>query len=58
MKKCVQDLQATPIPVAEDFAELISRGERRNALRDYVLFGLGVVVKHSHRSSVENRRAR
>jgi septal ring factor EnvC (AmiA/AmiB activator) len=44
LKKRVEDLQATPIPVAEHFAALISKGERRSALRDYVLFGMGVVV--------------
>ncbi|MCA1790060.1 MAG: hypothetical protein LC667_09450 [Thioalkalivibrio sp.] len=44
LKKRVEDLQATPIPVAEHFAELIAKGERRSAFRDYALFGLGVVV--------------
>lgn len=44
MKKRVEELRATPIPVAEHFAALISKGERRSALRDYVLFGMGVVV--------------
>ena len=44
LKKRVEDLQATPIPVAEHFAALIAKGERRSAFRDYALFGLGVVV--------------
>lgn len=44
LKKRVEDLQATPIPVAEHFAALISKGERRSAMRDYALFGMGVVV--------------
>jgi hypothetical protein len=44
LKKRVEELQATPIPVAEHFAALIAKGERRSAFRDYSLFGLGVVV--------------
>jgi hypothetical protein len=44
LKQRVEELQATPVPVAEHLAALISKGERRSALRDYSLFGLGVVV--------------
>jgi hypothetical protein len=44
LKKRVEDLQAVPIPVADHFAALVSKGERRSAIRDYLLFGLGVVV--------------
>jgi hypothetical protein len=44
LRKQIEDLRATPVPVAEHFAELIAKGERRSAFRDYALFGLGVVV--------------
>jgi septal ring factor EnvC (AmiA/AmiB activator) len=44
LKRKVEDLQAVPIPVAEHFAALMAKGERRSAWRDYILFGLGVVV--------------
>lgn len=44
LKKNVAELRAVPIPVAEHFAALVSKGERRSAWRDYILFGAGVVV--------------
>jgi hypothetical protein len=44
LQKRVDDLQNVPLPVAEHFAALTSVGEKRSARRDYVLFGLGVVV--------------
>jgi uncharacterized protein involved in exopolysaccharide biosynthesis len=44
LQQRIRHLQAVPIPVAEYFAELTKSGERRNARRDYMLFGAGVVV--------------
>lgn len=44
LKDKVQALENVPIPVAEHFAKLTAAGERRSALRDYVLFGAGVVI--------------
>ena len=40
----IDQLKDVPIPVAEEFAKLTQSGESRSARRDYVLFGLGVVV--------------
>jgi hypothetical protein len=40
----IQDLQEVPLPVAEHFAAMVAREEKRSAMRDYMLFGLGVVV--------------
>jgi chromosome segregation ATPase len=44
LKQTIDDLQKTPLPVAEHFAKLIASGERRSAWRDYMLFGSGVVL--------------
>ncbi len=44
IQKRIQDLKQVPLPVAEHFANLIQTGEKRNALRDYLLFGAGIVV--------------
>lgn len=44
LQKRIQDLQEVPIPVAEHFAAMVARGERRSAWRDYILFASGVVV--------------
>lgn len=44
LKDKVKVLENVPIPVAEHFAKLTAVGERRNALRDYALFGAGVVL--------------
>lgn len=43
-KQRIQDLQNTPLPVAEHFAKLTESGEKRSARRDYLLFGAGVLV--------------
>ncbi len=43
-KERIEALQDVPIAVAEHFARLVAPTERRNARRDYVLFGAGVVV--------------
>ena len=40
----VEALKQVPLPAAEYFLEAIEQGERRNAARDYILFGAGVVV--------------
>jgi peptidoglycan hydrolase CwlO-like protein len=40
----IKDLKNIPVPVAEHFATIIRQGEKRSASRDYLLFGLGVVV--------------
>lgn len=44
LKQRIQELENVPIPVAEHFAKLIVKGEKRSAWRDYILFGAGVVV--------------
>jgi hypothetical protein len=44
MKKRVDALKDIPIPVAEHFAKLMDIGEKRNARRDYMLFGAGVLT--------------
>ena len=44
LQESVQALENVPIPVAEHFARLTAVGEKRNAKRDYILFGAGVVV--------------
>jgi chromosome segregation ATPase len=44
LKTQIDTLQNTPIEVAEYFAKLTSAGESRSARRDYILFGLGVIV--------------
>lgn len=44
LQKRIDDLQNVPLPVAEHFVALASQGEKRNARRDYLLFGLGVLV--------------
>ena len=36
-------LQHVPIPVAEHFARLVGPGEKRSAMRDYLLFMAGVI---------------
>lgn len=37
-------LEKTPLAVAEHFADLVAPGEKRSAMRDYLLFGAGVLV--------------
>ena len=44
LQKRIQELENVPLPVAEHFAKLMAAGEKRSALRDYILFGAGVVV--------------
>jgi chromosome segregation ATPase len=40
----VKALKDVPLPVAEHFAELVGRVEKRSARRDYLLFSAGVLV--------------
>ena len=44
MKTRIEHLEKVPLPAVEHFAALMNRGERRSAMRDYMLFGAGVVV--------------
>lgn len=44
LKQRIETLEKTPMAVAEHFAKLVAPGERRSAMRDYLLFGAGVVV--------------
>ena len=44
LQQRIQDLEKVPVPVAEHFAALIARGEKKSAWRDYILFGAGVLV--------------
>jgi hypothetical protein len=43
-KQRIQGLQNVPLAAAEYFAQLVDKREKRSALRDYVLFLIGVVV--------------
>jgi|SRR6185369_7220927 len=44
LEERIAQLKDVPIPVAQEFAKLTQYGESRSARRDYLLFGLGVVV--------------
>jgi hypothetical protein len=44
LKRRVESLKSVPIPAAEYFANLMEKGERKSAFRDYTLFLLGVIV--------------
>ena len=44
MRERIAMLQNVPLPVAEHFARLVEPTARRNARRDYFLFGAGVIV--------------
>jgi hypothetical protein len=44
LQKRIQHLQKVPLSVADYFAEIVAQGEKRSALRDYILFGLGVLA--------------
>jgi uncharacterized protein YhaN len=44
LKERIDALEKTPLAVAEHFARLVAPGEKRSAMRDYLLFGAGVVV--------------
>lgn len=44
IKAKIQTLEKVPIEAVRHFEDLLKKGDRRSASRDYVLFGLGVVV--------------
>ena len=44
LKEKVEGLKNVPLPAAEYFATLVGKNEKRGALRDYILFLLGVIV--------------
>jgi len=44
LRQRIHSLKDVPLPAAEYFATLIEKREKRSALRDYVLFLVGVVV--------------
>ena len=44
MQDRIQALEGVPLPAMEYFLQAMEKGERRSALRDYLLFGAGVVV--------------
>jgi hypothetical protein len=44
LRKRIEGLQRVPLPAAEYFVSLISKGEKNSAWRDYILFTAGVIV--------------
>jgi hypothetical protein len=44
LKSKIAALEKVPIEAVRQFEEILRRGERRSALRDYILFGFGVIV--------------
>jgi hypothetical protein len=40
----IEALQNVPLEAVQHFEDILSRGEKRSAYRDYILFGTGVVV--------------
>jgi hypothetical protein len=44
LQEKVQHLEKLPLPVAEYFAEISRKEQKRSAWRDYVLFGAGVIL--------------
>ena len=40
----ISTLEKVPLPALEHFEKILSQGSKWNAKRDYILFGLGVVV--------------
>ena len=44
LQTTIEALEKTPLPVAERFADLVGRGEKKSRQRDYILFGAGVAV--------------
>ncbi|MDF0665307.1 MAG: hypothetical protein P0119_04435 [Nitrospira sp.] len=44
LKERIDALEKTPLAVAEHFVKLVAPGEKKSAMRDYLLFGAGVVV--------------
>jgi DNA repair exonuclease SbcCD ATPase subunit len=44
LQQKIQHLEKLPLPVAEYFAEISKKEQKRSAWRDYLLFGAGVVL--------------
>ncbi|MGA2405118.1 MAG: hypothetical protein ABSF81_00010 [Bacteroidales bacterium] len=44
LKERIETLEKVPISAADYFAKLVNTGEKRSAKRDYLLFGIGVIV--------------
>ena len=44
VKDRIELLEKVPIEVVQQFESILQKGEKRSAWRDYVLFGLGVLV--------------
>jgi len=40
----IERLQKVPIEALSYFEKMLNKGDRRNAYRDYILFGIGVIV--------------
>jgi hypothetical protein len=44
LKDRISNLEKVPLPAVDYFLKVLEKGDRRSALRDYSLFGLGVIV--------------
>jgi hypothetical protein len=44
LKTKIEALQNVPLPAVGEFEKMLSKGDKRSALRDYVLFVSGVIV--------------
>lgn len=44
LKEGIETMESVPVEAAERFADLMEAGEQRSAKRDYLLFGIGVVL--------------
>jgi DNA repair ATPase RecN len=44
LQERIQHLEKLPLPVAEYFAEISKKEQKRSAWRDYLLFGAGVIL--------------
>ena len=44
LKNKIQTLEQVPIEAIRHFEEVLNKGDRRSAYRDYMLFGAGVIV--------------
>ncbi len=44
LKNKIQTLEKVPIEAIQYFEDALKRGDKRSAYRDYILFGLGVLV--------------
>ena len=44
LKAKIETLEKVPLPALQHFEEVLRRGDRRSAKRDYLLFGFGALV--------------